>query len=86
MRIGYALTYLESKEDGDVTMHVGFDDEISIRINGDVVYTGSHQRGFQEASFPARLRAGKNRILVKLSNEDNQNWRFWGFSFRKEDA
>ena len=84
--LGYALACLESEEDRDVTINVGFDDEISIRINSDVVHTGSQQHGFQEATFPVRLHAGKNRVLVKLSNEDNQNWRFWGFSLRKEDA
>ena len=51
--LGHALTYLESKEDRDVTVHVGFDDEISIRVNTDVVYTGAHWQGFHEVSFAA---------------------------------
>lgn len=84
--LGYALTYVESEIEKDVIMHVGFDDDISIRLNSDVVYTGSHIKGFQEAYFQAHLNAGRNRLLVKLSNEDNETWRFWGFSFRIENA
>lgn len=84
--LGYALTYVESEIEKDVVIHVGFDDEISIRLNSDFVYAGSHAKGFKEVAIQAHLNAGRNRILVKLSNEDNETWRFWGFSFRIENA
>ena len=32
-----------------------------------------------------KLKKGKNRILVKLSNYGNTTWKLWAFSFRLED-
>lgn len=83
--VGYALRYVESPSACVVEACLGFDDEASVRVNDRECFRGCHARGFREARFPVELRAGRNRILVKLSNLDNDNWRFWGFSFRLDE-
>ena len=83
--VGYALRYIESEEDKEVRIHVGFDDEMAIRFNEDQVLRANHPNGFSEETLKARLRKGGNRILIKLSNSDNTNWKLWAFSFRIEE-
>jgi len=50
-----------------------------------VVFEGTHPDRFYEEPFEVRLRGGSNRVLVKLSNFSNTNWRAWAFTFRIED-
>jgi hypothetical protein len=82
--VGYAVAYVESEQIQDVRLHVGFDDEIRVRVNSDVVLSRSHDRGFELATCVAHLVPGTNRIFVKLSNHDNHTWRYWGFCLRWE--
>jgi hypothetical protein len=82
--VGYALTYLQSDVERDVWLHLGFDDELELRVNDNVVLHGVHGAGFEEKRVRAHLSAGRNRLLVKLSNYDNTTWRLWSFSFRVE--
>ena len=81
---GYALANIECDSDKEVTAWLGFDDQVRVRLNDEVVYNGKHEAGFEEISFPMKLKKGKNRILIKLSNYDNTNWKMWAFSFRYE--
>jgi hypothetical protein len=82
--VGYALAYLQSDTERDACLHVGFDDELELRVNEDVVLHATHETGFEEEQVRVRLHPGRNRILVKLSNYDNTNWRMWSLSFRAE--
>jgi len=83
--VGYALRYVDCARDKIVSAHVGFDDEVGVRVNDEVVFGSKHEKGFAEEAFKVRLRKGRNRILVKLSNDDNTDFRLWAFSFRIED-
>ena len=74
----------ESPDERDAEAHFSFDDEAAIWVNDRQAFRGNHVQGFEAVRFPVRLRKGRNRILVKLSNQDNDNWRFWGFSWRLE--
>jgi hypothetical protein len=80
--VGYALTYLKSDARRDAWLCVGFDDELELRVNADVVFHGVHGAGFGEERAQVHLNPGLNRVLVKLSNYDNTTWRLWAFSFR----
>jgi hypothetical protein len=80
--VGYALRYVDSPCECDATLHLAFDDEAAVWVNEAQCFHQSHRQGLQTSSFGAHLRMGRNRILVKLSNEDNTNWRFWGFNLR----
>jgi hypothetical protein len=80
--VGYALRYVEWAKDEEVTIHFGFDDQAVVRVNDQVVFEGKHENGFEKASFKAKLKKGRNRLLVKLSNFENTTWLYWGFSLR----
>ncbi len=82
---GYALRYEECANDRDAVIHVGFDDDIEVRVNDNIVMKGSHPKGFSEESCKVRLNKGRNRILVKTSNYLNTTWKLWAFSFRMEN-
>ena len=82
--VGYALRYVECDREQEVVVHLGFDDKVAVRVNDQEVFRGEHQEGFREAQFKAQLKRGRNRLLVKLSNEANTTWRVWAFSFRME--
>ena len=82
--VGCALRYVESDADRDASFVFSFDDEAAVRVNGAEVFRGEHAAGFRSARFTARLRRGRNRVLVKLSNRDNETWRFRGFWLREE--
>lgn len=82
--VGYALRYIDSDAEGDVRIHIGFDDMVAVRVNDREFFRGNHPFGFKETTFQARLATGRNRILVKLSNQPNTTWRLWVFSFRIE--
>jgi hypothetical protein len=82
--VGYAVRYVDSVDEQEVTIHVGFDDEMLVRVNDEMVFRANHPQGFEARAFRAHLRRGRNRILVKLSNFDNTTWRLWAFAFRIE--
>jgi hypothetical protein len=80
--LGYALAYLDSEAERDVWLYLGFDDELQLRLNDAVLFRGLHGNGFAEERVRIHLKRGSNRVLVKLSNDDNSTWRLWAFSFR----
>lgn len=80
--VGYALRYVQFPSDGEAQFHFAFDDEAAVWVNDQQCFRGCHPHGFRAVAFTARVRKGRNRILVKLSNQENDNWRFWGFSLR----
>jgi hypothetical protein len=84
--VGYALTYLQSDAQRDAWVYVGFDDELELRLNDDVVLHRVHVDGFGEERAQVHWNPGLNRVLVKLSNYDNTTWRLWAFSFRVEQS
>ena len=72
----YALITIESASDqNEVMMDVGSDDAIKVWLNGEVVHELDVNRpawGFWEG-FPVNLKAGDNRLLVKVS-EGGRGW------------
>jgi len=80
--LGYALAYLHSDVERDVWLYLGFDDQLQLRLNDDILFRGVHGNGFEEKRVKGHLKKGRNRVLVKLSNHDNSTWRLWAFSFR----
>jgi hypothetical protein len=75
----YAVGYVEVPEEMETAVRIGFDDHLRLRVNDAVVLDEEHSAGFAVSVVPVRLRAGRNRILVKLSNEHNTTWRAWVF-------
>jgi len=78
----YATTMITCEKEGAVNLLLGYDDWLKLWVNGELVAQREHNRGIATDAIPAMLRPGENRILLKLSNSDNEQWRLWAFSFR----
>ena len=76
----YAETVLPEDSDRQVTLCLGFDDWMKVWVNDEPVATIRHEKGFATSEIQVRLRRGKNRLRLKLSNFDNVEWRCWAFS------
>jgi hypothetical protein len=79
----YAYAEVASSADRDVELRLGSDDGIVVWLNGEKVHSKQTIRPLQvdQDRAPARLKAGKNRVLVKITQGGGQ----WSFSFRITD-
>jgi hypothetical protein len=81
----YARTSITSDDDRAVRLQLGFDDWLTVWVNGKRLATLRHDAGLKPASIPARLRKGANELLIKLSNLENTNHGLWAFSCTIEE-
>jgi hypothetical protein len=82
--IAYGYTELESPSDRAVVLRFGSDDGAAIWVNGERLLFAPGSRSYKadQDAVEARLRAGKNKILVKVQQGDGD----WVFSLRVTDA
>ena len=81
----YGRGTLSVEKAGTYVLHMGFDDWLKLWINGTPVSeTIRHDQGFAVTSASVSLRAGQNRIMIKLSNATNRAYRLWAFNMRVE--
>ena len=75
----YALGWLDSPADREVTLHLSYDDWIKVWVNDEIIHTHKHDHGFAEDQIKVLLKKGSNKILIKLSNALNQEFLAWAF-------
>ena len=77
----YVVTYLKFEAKGEVDMWVGSDDDVSIWMNDQNVWVNAVLRGWEpdQDKFTAQVKAGWNRLLVKVNNRGGGGW---GYSVR----
>ena len=76
----YAVGKVHVNKSGLYDLYIGYDDWLSLWINGEPVITsGHHNSGFAIDKETRSLPAGDVEIRVKLSNQDNFQWRLWAF-------
>ena len=82
--VAYALTYIDSPDDREVTFRIGSDDGIKVWLNDSIIWSNDIYRGLSIDSdiFKAQLGKGINKVLVKLT----QGTQEWGFHFRVTDG
>ena len=80
-----ARCVLHAPAEMEATLRLAWDDALIVRVNDDLFDLG-RQRAFRERSIAARLRAGANTVVLKLSNERGSNHGGWAFAFRAEAA
>ncbi|MFT3828587.1 MAG: hypothetical protein QM691_02670 [Opitutaceae bacterium] len=75
--IGYAWTEIESDSDKQAWLGIGSDDGLKIWLNGELVHSRWIRRNskLDDEIVPLRLRAGRNRLLVKIQNR-TIDWSF----------
>lgn len=80
-----ARRFLEAPRAGTVRCLFAHDDPVEVQVNGRVVYTGgSHFNGFESRWIDLPLDAGRNEVVVRLTNYFNRNFNWTGFLFRPE--
>ena len=75
----YARTTIESDQDRPVQLRFGFDDWLSVWLNGEKLASIRHDEDFKVAAIPATLWKGPNELLIKSNNVKrykgkNSNW------------
>jgi len=82
--VAYALCWIESDIERDVTLAVGSDDGVAVDLNGERLHANHVGRAYASRAdrVPMRLRAGRNTLLLKIS----QGQASWGFCAHIEDA
>jgi hypothetical protein len=79
----YGVTEIDSPEATTKIMHFRSDDGAIVWLNGDQVFKTTKIRGVRpEDTFPVKLRAGKNTLLVKVGQGDGG----WGLMVHLQDA
>ncbi len=91
-KAGYAFTTIQSETDQDVLLLMGSNSRLKVVLNGETVHTAEGDRNAvaDEDTLRLRLRAGANRLLVKVGQSHrNEAVQFfvplawdWGFYAR----
>ena len=84
-RSAYARTTIESRAERSVQIRFGFDDWLTVWLNGEQLGTFRHDHGFEAINVPARLKKGANDLMVKLSNFENTTHGCWAMSCALEN-
>ena len=77
----YLRGTVEVPEAGEYRLRIGHDDWLKIWVNGRYINTLRHEKGFDVATVPVNLEAGANRIMLKLNNMNNREYRLWALNF-----
>ncbi|MHC4982041.1 MAG: DUF2961 domain-containing protein [Planctomycetota bacterium] len=83
---GYAAARVQIDEPGKYTIAFGYDDMAKLWLDGELIHSANHAGGFCVEKIACDLPRREAQFRVKLSNEDNEQWRLWAFSFRLERA
>ena len=93
MRVVYARTTIESDRDQVKKLSIGYSDDVSVFLNGRILYSGRSAQGFRDPGFlgivnPENdavylpLKKGSNELMLAVSELGGG----WGFICRLEDA
>ena len=63
MKLIYARTNIESDRDQVKKLYVGYSDDVSVFLNGKILYTRSQRPGFSRPGVPRHREPGKRRCL-----------------------
>lgn len=76
----YAYTEVESASERAAVLAIGSNDGCKVWLNGEQVYDHASARGLVMDGdlVPVLLKAGKNRVLIKIEDQGNA----WGFACR----
>jgi hypothetical protein len=92
MKVVYARTSIHSDQDQVKRLSIGYSDDISVFLNGEILYRGRSAQGFRDPSFlgivnPENdtvylpLRKGNNELVLAVSELGGG----WGFICRLSD-
>ena len=76
----YGRGEVHIEDTGMYYLRLGFDDWLTLWVNGELINTFRHERGFEIVRVPLMLEEGINTVLIKLSNRDNREFRLWALN------
>lgn len=76
----YARTTIEADGEKRVQLKFGFDDWLTVWLNGEKLGSFRHDHGLEVVTVAAQLRKGPNELLIKTSNFMNITKRLWAIS------
>jgi len=93
MKVVYARTNIDSDRDQVKKLFIGYSDDVSVFLNGKILYRGRSAQGFRDPGFlgivnPENdavylpLRKGRNELMLAVSELGGG----WGFICRLEDV
>jgi len=93
MKVVYARTNIDSDRDQVKKLFIGYSDDVSVFLNGNILYRGRSAQGFRDPVFlgivnPENdavylpLRKGRNELMLAVSELGGG----WGFICRLEDV
>ena len=93
IKVLYARTNIESDRDPVKKLEIGYSDDVSVFLNGQILYRGRSSQNFRDPSFlgimnPENdavylpLKKGKNELLLAVSELGGG----WGFICRLKDV
>jgi len=86
-RLMMARTTITSAAEQEVTFQLSYDDPLEVRVNGAAVHTDlTVHPGFITQTFQGTLRAGDNRVLVRMLDTANWDTAWAGLNLRVLDA
>ena len=92
MKVIYARTSIDSDRDQVKKLNIGYSDDVSMFLNGKILYRGRSAQNFRDPDFLGivspdddavylRLKKGKNELMLAVSELGGG----WGFICRLED-
>jgi len=93
MKVLYARTFIESDREQVKKLSIGYSDDVSVFLNGKILYRGRSAQGFRDPGFlgivnPENdavylpLKKGRNELILAVSELGGG----WGFVCRLEDV
>ena len=77
-----ASSVLVVEEAVEATLRIGWEGHAVLRVRGEKPIDLGHKANFSAETIRVPLRAGKNAVSIRLSNERGFNHGGWAFSFR----
>ena len=92
MKVVYARTIIDSESDQVKKLYIGYSDDVSLFLNGKILYRGRSAQSFRDPGFLdiispdndavyVPLKKGRNELMLAVSELGGG----WGFICRLED-
>lgn len=80
--VAYVAACVSALRNVKAYLLAAFDDSLKTWVNGSLAYSGRHVDGCSTELIPVELERGRNTVLLKTDNTDNENWAAWCLSLR----
>jgi hypothetical protein len=72
MKLVYARTTIESDRDETKKLEIGYSDDVSVFLNGRILYRGRSAQGFRDPGFLGIVNPGNDAVYLPLKKGSNE--------------